>query len=456
MILNIDDIAVIDRSREDLGDIDALAQSIKTHGQISPVAVRPADDNDRVAGITEPWVLVAGGRRMAACMKLGLETIHAHSMDELSPFMHKSIELEENLRRLAMSPAEEVMAKKQIHALRVAEAAANGIVWSQADTARELGETPANMSRDLRLADAMEADPRLQAAESKAGAIRQIDFAAKIESRLAAIDRSDLSIVGSKLVTADMRDFIRTLPARSVDLNFTDFPFGIQYNFDTQDLNKYEDSKRTLSDLLTDIIPQMIRVTKSTGWMALMMGSTNYNLLVDLIETCCAEHFEYFDTRYEKQPNGEWKQLVKGGCAKGQVGSPCRRLKVEDPEWLWFRPNSRNPSMHPELHAQNQYEKIAVVNMGSAVMVQKNLGNVLVHEAIYTDRIHEMQRPHPLCCDVINRLTVPGEKVADFCYGSGSALAAAADLKRDFIGCDINPVNRGPAISFVSSYAKAG
>jgi DNA modification methylase len=132
--------------------------------------------------------------------------------------------------------------------------------------------------------------------------------------------------------------------------------------------------------------------------------------------------------------------------------TPCRRLKVEDPEWLWFRPNSRNPSMHPELHAQNQYEKIAVVNGGEAVLVEKSRANVLVYDAEYSNRIHEMQRPHDFCKEIIRRFTLPGERVVDLCFGSGSALAAAADLKRDFLGCDINPKNRGPAIGFVSTY----
>lgn len=133
-------------------------------------------------------------------------------------------------------------------------------------------------------------------------------------------------------------------------------------------------------------------------------------------------------------------------------GSTCRHAAPEDPEWLWFRPNSRNPSMWPEKHAQNQYEKICVVNMGEAVMIRKNLGNVLVYDAIYEDRIHEMQRPHGLCLDVVSRLTVGGERVLDLCYGSGSALAAAAELQRDFIGCDKNQENLAPALMFVAEH----
>jgi SAM-dependent methyltransferase len=389
-------------------------------------------------------------------MQLGRDTIIAHSMDELTPLAHSIVELEENLARKNMDWSEEVFLKERIHHLRLAEAEQKGDTWSQKETAREIGETPANLSRDLQMAAALRANPELKNAPTKAAAVRQVAFQTAVQDKLANIQKqsgSTLESVGARLVTADMRDFARSLPENSVDLCFTDFPFGIDYKFDSHDANKYEDSQETLSDLHTDIIPQILRVTKPDGWLALMMGSTNFMLLKDLIETCCATHYEYFTVKWIQMENGQWVRTVSGKCPVSD-GRPCGALKVEDPEWLWFRPNSRNPSMWPELHAQNQYEKFAVVNMGMGVMIKKGPPNVLMYDAVYSDRIHEMQRPHELCKEVISRLTLAGQRVLDLCFGSGSALAAAADLERDFIGCDINPKNRGPAIAFVTSHVK--
>lgn len=464
MIIPLDQIAIVERRRKDLGDISALAKSIKENGQITAGVVRRATDDDRDRGVdpnATPWVLVAGGRRYAAITLAGIENFRADDFGELPLMRQKILELEENLNRKDLHWTEEAFLREEIHNLRQTEhgtaESTTGKGWSANDTARELGMTPGNLSKDLKLAKALREDPSLRRAPTKASAMRMLQYQERIDERVSKIDAGPMLQVKDKLHTADMRDFVRTLPTHSIDLCFTDFPFGIEYNFDSHDKNKYADSQRALMDLLTDVVPEIIRVTKPTGWLALMMGSTNYQFLCDLVTSCCATHFEYAEVIYEQQENGEWERKVMSTCEyvsnnRPEDGKDCRFLSVEDPEWLWFRPNSRNPSMYPEFHAQNQYEKICVVNMGKGVLVKKNLGNVLVYNAIYEDRIHEMQRPHDLCLDVVSRFTLGGERVLDLCFGSGSALAAAAELQRDFVGCDLNPQNLGSAIGWVAEH----
>lgn len=428
-------IAVIDRARLDLGKVDDLAQDIATNGQLQAGVVRHATLDDAPSGVdplSTPYVLVAGGRRFAACWKAGLETFNAELKEDLPPLQQRIIELHENLYRKDLEPSEEVFLKEEIHTLLSKAAADQGIVWTLSDTARELGESVANVSKDLTLAKEMRQNPDLQNYTSKASAIRAVQYDKAIQTRLGRVNQTTLHRVKDRLVTADMRDFVRTLPDNSIDLCFTDFPFGIEYSFEPNDRNKYKDSQVRLQDLLTDMVPQILRITKPTGWLALMMGSTNYEFLKSLIAGCCSTHGEYVEQHTEEDT--------------------CWYPEPEDPEWIWYRPNSRNPSMYPEYHAQNQYEKFCIVNMGKAVLVQRPIGNVLVHDAVYSDRLHEMQRPHSLCLDIVNRLTVGGEKVLDLCFGSGSALAAAAELQRDFLGCDINPDNLEPALAWVGEH----
>lgn len=450
----VEQIAVIDRGRKNFGNIPALAEDIKANGQITPGVVRKAVEADRAAfGVdpnSTPYVLVAGERRYRGCVLAGCD-YQAVDRGTLDPLTQKILELSENLHRKDLEPFEEVAMKAEIFEIRKAQAAAEGKTYTQRDLAAELRETPANTSRDLKLAEAIKADPTLKQAGSKASAVRILDFNEKIKERTAKISKTPLGTVQSCLHTADMRDFIRTLPTHSVDLCFTDFPFGIDYNFDPNDRNKYADSQRQLHDLLTDMIPEIVRVTKPSGWLALMMGSTNYEFLKNLVEATCAEHFDYFNGWYEEGEDGEWEYYQSPVCNSGVKGTPCRTLTVEDPEWIWHRPNSQNPSMHPSLHAQNQYEKICVVNMGTAVLVKKNGPNVLVYDAIYgNERIHEMQRPPALCEEIIQRFTLGGELVLDLCFGSGQHLASAARLQRRFLGCDLNPKNLEPAVMLVA------
>ena len=85
--LPIDSITVGDRLRDDMGDIAALAESIREHGLLHPITV------------DEEGVLIAGGRRLAAMRRLGFETVPARHWQTLDENDRRLIELEENLQR---------------------------------------------------------------------------------------------------------------------------------------------------------------------------------------------------------------------------------------------------------------------------------------------------------------------------------------------------------------------
>lgn len=57
------DIRLRDRARKDMGDLEGLAESMKTHGLLHPVV------------ILSDKTLVAGGRRLAAAALLGWEEV---------------------------------------------------------------------------------------------------------------------------------------------------------------------------------------------------------------------------------------------------------------------------------------------------------------------------------------------------------------------------------------------
>lgn len=94
MKIPIDQIVVGNRRREDMGDIQGLADSIATYGLLHPVVV---DEHNR---------LVAGGRRLEACRSLGWQQIEARSIGELTDKDLRTIELEENLRRKDLTEIE--------------------------------------------------------------------------------------------------------------------------------------------------------------------------------------------------------------------------------------------------------------------------------------------------------------------------------------------------------------
>ena len=87
MLVPVADIKVKKRVRKDMGDISALAGSMKRFGQICPIV------------ISKKNILIAGGRRLEAARSLGWRTINAvvaEVPDELSKLEY---EVEENIQR---------------------------------------------------------------------------------------------------------------------------------------------------------------------------------------------------------------------------------------------------------------------------------------------------------------------------------------------------------------------
>ena len=106
MLVPIEDIKVKKRIRKDMGNISALAESMKRLGQISPIV------------ITNSNVLIAGGRRLEAARSLGWRTINATVIEAPGELAKLEYEVEENIQRRDFSPEEAEEAVQKMHRLR--------------------------------------------------------------------------------------------------------------------------------------------------------------------------------------------------------------------------------------------------------------------------------------------------------------------------------------------------
>ena len=106
MLVPIEDIKVKKRLRKDMGDIAALADSMKRFGQISPIL------------ITKKNVLIAGGRRLEAARSLGWRTINAIEVEINDELTKLEYEMEENLQRRDFTKEETEDGVRKIHKLR--------------------------------------------------------------------------------------------------------------------------------------------------------------------------------------------------------------------------------------------------------------------------------------------------------------------------------------------------
>jgi ParB family chromosome partitioning protein len=102
----VNDIVVKKRVRKEPGDIQALAESLRRCGQISPVLINKNN------------VLVAGERRLLAARSLGWHTINAVITETADSLSLLELEAEENLQRRDFTAEEEAEALRRLYRLR--------------------------------------------------------------------------------------------------------------------------------------------------------------------------------------------------------------------------------------------------------------------------------------------------------------------------------------------------
>jgi len=106
MQVPIEDIIVKKRIRKDLGDIEALASSLKRYGQISPIVINKKN------------MLIAGGRRLEAAKHLGWRTINVIISDCTTELDRLELEIEENIQRRDFTMEETAEATRRKYRLQ--------------------------------------------------------------------------------------------------------------------------------------------------------------------------------------------------------------------------------------------------------------------------------------------------------------------------------------------------
>ena len=106
MLVPIEDIVVKKRIRADMGDIAALAESLRRFGQISPIVINKKN------------ILIAGGRRLEAARSLGWRTINVIIQELPDDVSNLEYEIEENLQRQNFNQEELALAAKELDKLR--------------------------------------------------------------------------------------------------------------------------------------------------------------------------------------------------------------------------------------------------------------------------------------------------------------------------------------------------
>lgn len=396
-----------DRFRPVKAKVEDIALSLLQFGQLQPVII----DGDKE--------LVDGKHRLEALKLNGSIEVWVDFQQGIDLIRAREIELEANIMREDMTPFERVKAIAEIDKIKRAK----NPLWSREDTAKAVGsERSADVTDAIKLAKMAELFPEIE--WEKASSVRQMkswaDFKAKTVTRVADVKDNQIDYAGieDKIILGDSVEIIKAIPAESFHAIITDPPFGIDFDSrksgSSGSLTSYEDSEQSYERLLS-MAPELWRVLRPDGWLIWFFGISWYGR--------CKEAFR-------------------------EAGFTVDEIPI-----IWDRSEGRCHTNRPDKYFARGYDVALHCIKGDPQVMQRNKPNVITVKPVETaDREALVERPVELYAELIRRLTVSGETVADFFVGSGSCLAAAAMLGRDYFGSELSPERRALAIQKIKAH----
>ena len=394
------------RWRKEMGDVRELAESIRNKGQIHPILL---DRNNN---------LVCGGRRLAACITAGISVKAAYT-DQVDPLVLRELELEENLRRKAFTPGEEVLAVQELHNLKVLQhgQAVSGKTggWTLDQTAALVGKTRGSVINDLQLAAAVNQFPELRKATKKNAISKAMKGMERLQESIAGINKHEeamkANVAKYTLYNSDSIPYMKSLKSGSVDILFTDPMYGI-------------DAHKTA-----------IGVGGVTG------GTTSAGFTLD----DSADPALAFLRTLAKESVRFTTDKAHGYVFVGPEFFTYVRQLFIDAGWLvhvkpfiWIKGTSGQCNV-PHAWPSSCYEMAMYIRKQNSRLIKEGQPDwvecQIVNPAIKT---HPYEKPIGLLRNMLERVCVPGQTLYDPCMGSGASIEAALEQKLFAIGGDMS------------------
>jgi ParB/RepB/Spo0J family partition protein len=396
-------ITISDRYRKELGNIEELAESIKTVGLLVPILIDPRHN------------LIAGERRLRAHQHLGKETIQAIIIEavDLQPKIYEAIE---NLHRKDFSWQEKVLVTEELHSMLKQQ---YGVDWSIRSSAAKLGISLGGFSTSLNLADAVRKNPEEFAkCKTQDQAIKTLqklkieEDMAELARRRAAKGSGYETVASNHIFQGDCLELLSMLPANSINALITDPPYGVNIGNvkmgqgDKGNPTIYKDDLESYIKMMKVLVPELNRVLKEDAWVCMFCSSPNVYWLTHLF----TEH--------------GWNICPTPG--------------------IWNRVWGQNS--HPSIHFASCYEPFIYGWRGNVSLVRMGQPNVMTYHAPQ-DKDHPVQKPLELMEELISRFCLPGHSILD--PFAGSATTIVAGLKRACfpIGFELSEVYYNMAFS---------
>lgn len=391
------------RFRKELGKIEDLTESLRSNGQIQPIV------------INRNMEIIAGGRRLAACILGGMDVLAMYS-DCVDPTKMRELEVEENVQRKPFTAAEEVMAVAELHKIKTSihgeTVPGHEGGWTLNQTADAVGKTRGSVIEDLRLAQVLADFPELSNLKTKSDIKKAMTTMERTVERAVAASAFDATVaVSSMPVTidhADAFDHMPTMEDASVDLLLADPPYGMDV-FENLSSGaskllgkggfKYDDDADKALLLYQAIAKESFRFTKDDAHAYIF---------------CCPEHFPKVQDYFRE---AGWQ------------------VHIRPIVWIKRVSGQNNAPYH---WPSSCYEMVVYARKADSKLVKPGLADWLQYDPVADgSKVHQAQKPVELLRDLISRSVYPNSVVYDPCCGSAASLIAGLEEKCQVIGCEL-------------------
>ena len=414
-MIPIDSVMIEDRTREDLGDLDALEYNMKESGLISPLAVR---DNSNGT-----YRLLAGERRFTVLKRNDVKEIPVRIYNEdLSELEMKVIEKSENFHRKELEYWELDRLTLEIHtmqqALHGAKAPGPGQTgWSTEDTGDMIGGvSKATISQSIKRAELREACPELfegcKTAVDATNVIKRMNealikqvIAKDLESKT---DNKMLTQLAKSFIIRDFFEGVKEIPAGVFHLVEIDPPYAIDLTrqkkkdgISQYQLSDYNEiSSDTYQSFLAKVFKECYRVMADHAWLI-----------------CWFAPEPWFDIVYQ--------ELNKAGLSTTRM---CG---------IWTK-GIPGQNMNPSIRLANSYEMFFYAWKGQPALNKAGRGNQFHFSPIQAQqKTHPTERPIELTTELYDTFAFSGSRVLIPFLGSGNGLISAYQLGMTAVGFEI-------------------
>lgn len=394
----ISEITVEDRFREDLGDIEELANSILNKGLLQPIT------------ISTEGRLLAGGRRLKAAKTIGMKEIPVIVRKTEDRIDELEIELFENVHRKDMHWSEEAALTRKIHDLMLEK----DPKWSEKKTAEMLGVTQGRVNQRLAVVESIKIVPELKNMKTEKDAKKAFSNLTKKATAEVLSERHIKEAPKGKkewmyradanFAVGDTFEFMQTLSDNGViHLIECDPPYGIdlhsQKRGDTTTDDYHEIDEDEYLPWLMSLSKELFRVAGRNCFLIFWYGSSHYCSVITALESA------------------------------GWI--------VDSIPNIWFK--GRGQTNAPHVTLGRSYENFLLARKGSPKLNVQGKSNVFIQSPLPTsEKIHPTEKPFDLMYELVSMCLFAKQVCFVPFLGSGVTLRACYKNKNLAYGCDLS------------------